>query len=243
MSEPVTTPPDYTPPGHVWLPTARLLATAAWFPEELKACDPGDQSPPLQSSGDPLADVIASGLYREGEPSWQERTWLQRAEPYLLQATTRLRDTLFQGRLAAVYFASDSGNSVEVNQGFWATARANGVIECGQFESWGAPSAGGRHRIEYLFVVESALTALLALSQGGGPARHSNSEAGSGLSKSGPKPRVQNVVKDQMRAFISREGMPALQALTEEAMKELFQASRDTCRKARAALSTETPTE
>ncbi|GJD95218.1 hypothetical protein OCOJLMKI_2428 [Methylobacterium iners] len=232
----------YPPPGYVRLPAAALLATKTWFPQEWEASDPGEPSPP-EISGDPLVALIAGGIGHQGEPTWRERTLLQRAEPYISQAIKRLRDALFLGRLAVLYFPDDSGKAREVNQGFWATASANGVIERGWFEPWGSPTASGRRYIEHLFVSEGALSALLSPEPERASYLSSNLDVSSRLRKLGRPPRKQEAVKDKMRDFISREGMPALQALTEEAMKSLFGASRDTCRKARQELATEFSTE
>ncbi|WP_156648542.1 hypothetical protein [Methylobacterium sp. Leaf108] len=233
MNEPV-----FTPPGFVWSPEAVFQAAMTWFRSELDGCNTDDLPYP-EITGDALADAIqSSGIRQQRLHAAQEQ-----AMRYAHEAAKRLRGALYQGQLEAVYSDGKLKKLVRIEPGFWLTTDADGCLESGWYEPWGPSARRGQAYIEPLFVTAHKLGDFLNV-----PAEYLNTrQSSNGLNadplKRGRKPNIKDAVKNAMRAFIVREGWPALRDMSEKSMEHKFDASRDTCRKARLELSTETPTE
>lgn len=139
---------DFCPDGYVALQEAVFIAAKFWFPEKVASLE-------AAVTDKPWFRAVDSSSY----PHLPEE--LRHAfEEIACPAVQRLRSFLHHSKLKAYYFNNDGCHFIP--HGFWATVRADGVIESGTYWPFGTPTAWYDQRLNYpIFVKQWELDALL----------------------------------------------------------------------------------
>jgi hypothetical protein len=161
----------FCPDGY--LPAQEAIARAAecWFPERVAAIGEGfaalerlvaPQSETKQPSDNSL-DALARAFSQSQIPAaWQDDMWRHEFKDLWSQTAHRLRNFLHQGTLKAYYFKDDGCHNL--SREFWATGKADGVIESGTYWPLRAPTHLYEQRPNHsLFVKQSELDTLLSV--------------------------------------------------------------------------------
>jgi hypothetical protein len=256
----------FCPDGYVQVRAAIERAAQCWFPEQVAAIETAlagelvcDGKP--NDGVNALTPNEQLGRALGGQPSISEGL-RQQFENVFTQTEHRLRNFLHRDELSVFYFGTlfDRGRQT-VTPGFWTGTEADGVLLSGTYWPLGQPRTRYEQKPAYpLFFLESELTALLSLSaadsvdirkqarferQSGSPvgfemlrAFPTPSSSGNNGRKRGKKPVKLNRVIAEMTKELERGTytLDALDSEKEELMASKYQASRDTCRKARIAV-------
>jgi hypothetical protein len=133
---------DFCPDGYVPLHEAMFTAAKVWYPEQISALVRAFSQWPIPAA-------------------WQDDAWRHAFANIWSETAHRLRYLLHQGTLKVYYF-NDSGCQ-HLSREFWATAKADGVIESGTYWPFSKPSSLHESRPYYsLFLLQSDVDALLS---------------------------------------------------------------------------------
>jgi hypothetical protein len=189
---------DFCPDGY--LPALKVVAAAAqrWFAErftQLENATVSQQETDSESSIEKAVRIFSQTPIPDD--------WRQVLEEIKNETVHRLRNLLHEGKLHGYYFDKDGRHTI--SREFWATAEADGVVECGVYWPFGRPSRLYEQRTNYaLFLLQSELDTLLSIE----PA------------KKGPLPRSR--ISDLVAALRELGALPTRRAQY-DALRELPQ--------------------
>jgi hypothetical protein len=148
---------DFCPDGYVPTQEAIVRAAEYWFPERFAALE-GAAGPQSETKPDNSLEALARAL---SQPPGIPDALLHEFRDIVNQTMHRLRNFLHEGRLKAYYFGDDGCHPV--SREFWATAKADGVMESGIYWPFGGPTRLHESRPKYsLFLLQSELDVLLS---------------------------------------------------------------------------------
>ncbi len=153
---------SFCPEGYVLTAQAILRAAQFWFPEQCGAAVRAAGSTAAGTNG--TIDAILEAFTRAPWPQF----------PYAFEHTVRelvgmtvqqLRNSLHQGTIDAVYFTPDGPQRVD--EKFWATTEADGILEQGTYWPFGKPKRWHEAPNYPLCIKQSQLDALLSEERAG----------------------------------------------------------------------------
>jgi hypothetical protein len=145
----------FCPEGCIPTPEAVARATEYWFRERVAALEKA-AAPQLETK---RVDSLEAGA-RDFASAAVSDALGHEFRDIVAQTVHRLRSFLHQGELTAGYFGDYGRGSLSGD--FWATERADGVLESGIYWPFGKPARWYERRPNYsLFLLESELNALL----------------------------------------------------------------------------------
>ena len=150
----------FCPEGYVPTPYAILRAAQFWFPEQCRAV--------VKAAGSTVAG--ANGTIDASVGALARALSLQFPDTFVfgelvVPTVQRLRNSLHQGTIDAVYFTRDGPQRVDKE--FWATTVADGILESGTYWPFGMPNRWHEAPKYPLCIEQSQLDALLSEARAG----------------------------------------------------------------------------
>ena len=148
---------DFCPDGYVPLHEAMFKAAEVWYPDQISALETAAAPvPESQTKPNNSLDAAVRAFSQGPIPAaWQSDAW-RHAFANIWSATAhRLRNPLHQGTFKVYYF-NDSGCQ-HLSREFWATAKADGVIESGTYWPFGKPNSFYEPRPSYSLFIPKAI--------------------------------------------------------------------------------------
>jgi hypothetical protein len=154
---------SFCPEGYVSTPQAILRAAQFWFPEQYGAAVRAAGSNAEGTNG--TIDASVETLARALSPQFPD-TMVHTIGKLVLTTVQRLRNLLYQRTIDTVYFTRDGPQTVD--EKFWATTEADGILELGTHWPFGRPNRRYEARPNHpLFIEQSKLDALLSEERAG----------------------------------------------------------------------------
>ncbi|HTE76903.1 MAG TPA: hypothetical protein VK653_09195 [Xanthobacteraceae bacterium] len=163
MADEIWQASSFCPEGYVSTPQAILRAAQFWFPEQYDAAVRAVGSTSAGTNG--KIDRSVEPLARALSPQFLD-AFVYTVGELVVTTVQRLRNFLYQGTIDTVYFTRDGAQRVD--EKFWATTEADGILELGTYWPFGKPNRWYEARPNYpLFIKQSKLDALLSEERAG----------------------------------------------------------------------------